>query len=438
MNAMTQLVGRILRQPHATKVKGSGEDVGGEINPAESDHPLDQCYVYCLHAQTREVVEGIKHGLEEDGMGDLAQQITEASGGENGGGRQTRKIRRRPNFDRLEIFLPIVNWVEDDRARPLDYEHDVLLGLNWSAIRIDELAQKIPTDGSHMVTSQMTQVSVGEGRGREFATHTPTLKADDAVALDPVYATRVITDIVPNAWIARELVGELMRQLEARGLDRDRLGSMSSFLLEELRKFLIEERDKLAEQQFVADVAAERIQFRLRTDTHNWRVPHELMTELPETAPQLPRPDGQLTEKSLFAPVYNADYNPDEASFACYLDDKAALDWWHRNVAKPGQYHVQGWRKNKVYPDFVFALTRADGMQQMVVLETKGDQLEGNLDTEYKRRLLQLMNDNFQNVVRAGSLELVGDDQITVSCDLVLMSEWRTEVPNKYFAGVEG
>lgn len=436
MNAMTQLVGRILRQPHATKVKGNGRPAGGAEESAVSDHPLDQCYVYCLHAQTREVVEGIKRGLEEDGMGDLAQQITEAAGGDNGGGRQTRKIRRRPNFERLEIFLPVVNWVEGDAVRPLDYEHDVLLGLDWSAIKVDELARKIPMDGSHVVASQMTQVTIGAGRGREFATHTPTLKAEEEIELDPVYVTRVITDIVPNAWVARELVGDLMRQLGMRGLDRDRLGSMSSFLLEELRKFLIEERDKLAERQFVADVAAERIQFRLRTDTHNWRVPHELTTDLPETAPQLPRPDGQLTEKSLFAPVYQADYNSDEASFACYLDDHAALDWWHRNVARAGQYHVQGWRKNKVYPDFIFALTRADDVRRMVVMETKGDQLEGNLDTEYKRKLLRLMNDNFQNVVRAGSLELVGDDRTTVSCDLVLMSEWRTEVPLRYFSDV--
>jgi hypothetical protein len=28
----------------------------------------------------------------------------------------------------------------------------------------------------------------------------------------------------------------------------------------------------------------------------------------------------------------------------------------HRNVAKAGQYSVQEWRKNKVYPDFLFAL----------------------------------------------------------------------------------
>jgi Icc-related predicted phosphoesterase len=40
------------------------------------------------------------------------------------------------------------------------------------------------------------------------------------------------------------------------------------------------------------------------------------------------------------------------------------------------------------------------------------DQLQGNLDSEYKRKLLRTMAENFkgQDVVRAGELELVGKD----------------------------
>lgn len=85
----------------------------------------------------------------------------------------------------------------------------------------------------------------------------------------------------------------------------------------------------------------------------NWRMPEEMETDLPYTSPQLVKPDGNPTQKSLFAPVYDSDYNQDERDFACYLDDDAALKWWHRNVAKAGQYHLQGWRKQKVYPDFI-------------------------------------------------------------------------------------
>ena len=54
----------------------------------------------------------------------------------------------------------------------------------------------------------------------------------------------------------------------------------------------------------------------------------------------------------------------------------------------------------------------------------------GNLETEYKRKLLGLMNSNarFENVVKAGELEIV-DGGTSFECDLVLMSEWKTRLP---------
>jgi len=113
------------------------------------------------------------------------------------------------------------------------------------------------------------------------------------------------------------------------------------------------------------------------------------------------------------------------------------LEWWHRNVARAGHYHVQGWRKHKVYPDFIFALTQADGRQKLVVIETKGNQFEGNLDTTYKEKLLNLVTDNYrlENTVKAGELELVSNDDVTVECDLVLIDQWKTRIPNQYFTG---
>lgn len=66
------------------------------------------------------------------------------------------------------------------------------------------------------------------------------------------------------------------------------------------------------------------------------------------------------------------------------------------------------------------------------MIETKGDQLDGNLDTTYKTKLLQTINDNFkvETIKKAGELELLIDDSTTVSCDLLLMSEWKTKVHN--------
>jgi type III restriction enzyme len=412
LSAMTQLVGRILRQPDATKVDKKFD-------------ALNECYVFCHHATTKEIVEAIKTGLENDGMADLAVQIKE-SDGQSGGKAAKRKVKRRDSFVSTEIYLPVVNYVEGEHVRELDYERDVMFGVNWETISIDELVEKLTPD-AHGNTTQFTRVSFATS-GKEFLKTEEGQALKDDVVFDPVYATRIITDIVPNPWLARELVGKLLTKLESKGFTKEKLGELSSFILDELRKYLFNERDRLSEQRFIADVAAEKIQFWLRTDKNNWTLPEDVETELPENSPQLIRNDGRTVQKSIFSPEYRANFNSDEAEFACYIDEVGALQWWHRNVARAGHYFVQGWRKNKVYPDFIFALQRKNGKERLVVLETKGDQLAGNLDTTYKRKLLDKLTKAYKQgeVVKAGELQLVGTG-IEVVCDLVLISEWKTK-----------
>lgn len=410
MNAMTQLVGRILRQPHAQRTQVQA---------------LDECYVVCHHAETKTVVDGIKKGLEEDGMGDLSDSIREYQPDGAANNAKRRKVARRNDFSTTEIYLPVVNWVEGAAVRALDYEQDILLKLDWEGLDMAAVANRISKD-SHQNHTQLTKITVGEGAS-PFIT-APTVEVKEATLFDPVYATRIISDIVPNPWIGRTLVDNYISRLLGRGFPPEQLGALSGLLLEELRKFLLEQRDKLAEALFIEDVAAERIQFRLRTDKHNWRMPDEMETDLPPQSPQLPKPNGNLTDKSLFSPVYTADFNNDEREFACYLDEEKALVWWHRNVAKSGQYHLQGWRKQRVYPDFIFAVKRQDKANKLVCIETKGEQLEGNLDTTYKRKLMTLVTQHYQQgeTVKAGELELVADNGVSVVCDMLLMEEWKT------------
>lgn len=419
--AMTQLVGRILRQPHASKT---------------SIPALDECHVFCLHGRTRDVVEGIKAGLEKDGMADLALAIKE---NDSGGTRQeSRTVRRREAFADLRIFLPRVVWAGDGGPRPLDYEQDVLAAVNWTALDMADLVSKIPLDIPDAF-SHMTRISVIGGE--DFFSADNTREVVEAVHFDPVHATRMITDIVPNPWIARAMIQQFSSGLLGKGFTEERLGRLSSYLIEEMRKFLNARRDALAEAYFLRQVTDGGIQFRLRMDdhAHDWRMPFELETDRQESARKLVRNDGNPIQKSVFAPVFDDDFNREEMEFACYLDEKQALRWWHRNVAKSGQYALQGWRRNKIYPDFLFAMTVADGEEKIFVIETKGDQLAGNLDSEYKRKLLRLMAENYRQgrVAGAGNLEIHVGEKRTVTCDLVLMSDWKSYewggVPQRVF-----
>jgi hypothetical protein len=61
--------------------------------------------------------------------------------------------------------------------------------------------------------------------------------------------------------------------------------------------------------------------------------------------------NGEALEKSLFKPVYQKQVNGLEKDVAWYLDADKAVHWWHR-IAVNQDWHLQGWQRNRVYPDF--------------------------------------------------------------------------------------
>ena len=141
--------------------------------------------------------------------------------------------------------------------------------------------------------------------------------------------------------------------------------------------------------------------------------------------------DGEALRKSLFSPIFKGDFSSkDEREIAVYLDGDRALTWWHRNVAR-SNYALQGWRREKIYPDFIFALQHGGTDSKVVVLEMKGLHLSGNPDTTYKQSVLQLMTEAFavENAPRVGELELMVNDGTSIECDLVLMTDWKTRLP---------
>jgi len=108
------------------------------------------------------------------------------------------------------------------------------------------------------------------------------------------------------------------------------------------------------------------------------------------------------------------------------------LIWWHRNAART-QYGIQGWKKAKIYPDFIFAVQGEGVTKRITILETKGDQLD-NLDTAYKREVLFFLFGVFKrdNSTLVGELDLFTSTDETneiVQGILILMSEWKTELP---------
>jgi type III restriction enzyme len=408
--AMTQLVGRILRQPNAIKTGIAA---------------LDECHIITHHADTASVVNAVKEGLEQDGLGDLVLHVAQGDGTKSA--KVARKIDRRPEFKSTEIYLPKVLILEDGEARELDYETDVLSAIDWRGYDPAAIAARIP-ENAQAPESQLQRISLSQDGEELIASETIAVNSE-RLSFDPAHAVRLISDIVPNPFVGREIVARMLVALEKRGFGPERLGQMAALIVEELRMGLDADRSARAEAQFKAEVAAGRIHFRLRLGRGNWQMPFEIETTQPEGARQLLSRSGGPLERNLFAPVYEDDMNKDEREVAVYLDGDKALLWWHRNVARV-QYGIQGWKKARIYPDFIFAVHDQGKTRRISVIETKGDQLD-NLDTAYKRDVLAFLTAHFawDDAVPAGELELVQNSGETVQCELILMSDWRAKLP---------
>lgn len=411
-NAMTQLVGRILRQPQVVKT-GRAE--------------LDACYVFCHEARTADVVKSIKKSLETEGMGDLS--ISVRSDADDAEAPKPIRLKRRPEFASLRIFVPRVTWSETEHERrELVYESDVLQRLPWDRF-----------DPSHLVHDWAPE-SAGDGSGRLLydlsGSHPLADASAGAAALDRVRLVRSLLDLAPNAWQVWQWLDAVLARLLGAGHSEQVLARSSDSLTERLRIDIEAERDRLAQSVFDELVAEGCIQFRLRADATDYELPQDITLALAGKAQPVLREDGiHPVAKSLLEPALRTpDMNDFEAQFAGYLDERAALRWWHRNVAKT-QYGLQGWKRHRVYPDFVFGVLTRDGATRTVVMETKGMHLAGSTDTTYKQALLHKLTAAFadERGRAAGQLVLTGAEAQVV-CDLVFDEAWRGSLEHRYFS----
>lgn len=102
-----------------------------------------------------------------------------------------------------------------------------------------------------------------------------------------------------------------------------------------------------------------------------------------------------ITLKFNIAQEFNKNYydkvdklNKEELTFLqrLDLDTLPNIKYWVRNREKIDPFYIQGWKKNKFYPDFVAVTKRGS----IIALEWKGEDRVSNEDTEYKNEIGEL------------------------------------------------
>ncbi len=407
--SITQLVGRILRQPGARKT-GVRE--------------LDESYVFCFRPKATELLANVKKGFEDEGLGDLASRINIGDAEEDlTGGSALRKLRYRDNFKRLEgkIYLPKFTIQETDSWRDLNYESDILRHVDWS--KIDLSALKSIKISKERLTDQEFAIGLSENKGEVIKEKKAAYLAG-GFKIDKVFMARQIMDIIPNPWIAFEIAGKAI-EIFLEKYDPKLVADNLVYIIEELRKLLEIQRDKQAENVFRTLVQKKILFFFLITDKSGVKLRSSL--EVPKSTKFLTRNDNTPIQRSLFELNPEEWFNEMEKSVALFIDEQEKLLWWYRNISRV-DYGIQGWKKHKIYPDFIFSEIDAknqNNYSKVFVVETKGLHLK-NEDTDYKRSVLELCN-KLGKEKDWGELKLEFEKQ-KFEFQVISEEEWRARI----------
>ena len=367
--ALTQLVGRVMRQPYARRTKRES---------------LDQCYVYCLNTDVGVAVQQVKNGLEQEGLTGLGGEVVSESGDLH-----LVSFTKQKQFQGRDIFLPMVLHRAGDEYIELDYQRHILPSISWATMTAPDPQSALPSGAK----VQLASVDVGD--------EPPVFHGERDLYIDKTvqvsWFARRLSDIVPNPWQAARVTGDLLRQLREAGETNESIYDQRSSLAFQLREHMSRELDKQAEEAFRSKLRNGEIRFDLEAASHSFRMVESFEMPVPDEADLLGRRDGRPLQLNLFEPVYSHHFDSTlERNFARYLDEQKALQWWHRvAVRQRSDYYLRGWKQDRIWPDFVAMAGPKGSKAHVLVFEIKGEHLKGNPDTDYKSSVLETLETAF-------------------------------------------
>lgn len=409
-NALTQLIGRILRQPGARKTKV---------------RLLDECYVYCFKQNAGGLATAIKHGLEGEGLGDISGRVAIEEDGKRNESRE--EVGYRSRFKKFEgkVYLPHFIIQEEGDWRELRYEMDLASRIDWSDVDISRLValklEDIETRDEHVAFGLSSDPAyVVEKRKSEHM-------GSGGLKVDRVFITRHIMPVVPNPWVAYKVANETIAGLMKR-YPEEKVAANLVYIVEEMVKDLQAQKDVKAEAVFRKLIKDKKVCFFLHKK-QNFDVPKTVKVNKANVL--FNNHKGEPIQKSLFEKVDKDDMNDLEEQVAVCLDEQEQLLWWYRNIVH-ADYYVQGWKSNRIWPDFITA--KADpndptDYSKVVVLETKGVHLK-NEDTKYKQDIFDICNE-FGKQMPWKELESAFPHK-EVEFQVVFDDEWKQKVLEEF------
>ena len=415
-SALTQLVGRILRQPYARKTGVAA---------------LDESYVFCFQRRGNELLKEVRRGFGLEGLHDVEGRIvTEADAQQQG----ERIVNQRPRYRKAArgLVLPAFMIKDGSAWRLVHYEADILSRVAWDEVGIqqlvdlplgDEIRRESELRAGLETDLLLTAPEVSGGRA--------ALPGDGAV--DYAFAASHLLDVMPNPWRGHELIRRTFEALLGK-YPRERVLGSYVFVLGELRKQLERERDRLSRRVFEALLDDGAMRFIVVADDLRCNRPPRKVRQA-FSSKQASRTDGGPFLRDLFERTAEDHLNDLEHKVATYLDQQERLFFWYRN--RPRQdYFVQGWKRGRIYADFVATLRAdepdtGDAFHRVFVIETKGVHLAQAADTAYKRSVFDICSEHARKADWAEFVPAMS--QVGMRFEIVDEEEWERRL-NAMFA----
>jgi type III restriction enzyme len=374
---ITQLVGRILRQPNARKTKVK---------------ELDESYVYYTKGGTQEMLARVEIGFRKEGLEDLVNKV-KMSGIDKVNPIVTTKIRSEFNKKDLRgaLYLPV--WVmteKEGHKRRFSYERDIKDNINFAAFNpsaenIAQIAGALSEENKERKGFVITLDETSHAKPlAENAGHIE----DSAISID--YLTRRYSEVIDNSFLAMNCAQRHIGLVKVK-IGEQKLAEHFSFIAALLFGLLMEENRRQEESVFLGLLAKKQLVLAVSDKP-------DIGYKIPDTDIITKENVSAAWKYYLFDEVELSGMNTLERKVGGLLDQQSKILWWFRNKVSKQWYNIQGWQRYKIHPDFVAAKKTDTGKLELVyIIESKGEQLVGNADTQYKKKVLDVMTDQYRN-----------------------------------------
>ncbi len=354
-------------------------------------------------------------------MGDLKNDVLTGS---NSRLIENVKLEIKDEFKNNKIFLPKLNVIDGKQVRTFDYYQDILINVEWEEYQFNK---ELVLQNKDTFDYNLVKVDVKNKDNNQFELNLKNSERRSEkyeIGIDISLMASQLMDKMPNPWQATAIISDALNSLRKK-YSEDVINLNSVYIVDEIKKdcfnWLLEKSENIFKDKLETGIIFLKLVVEPFANL-NWQIEEEINVSIGGNESTI------NFDKNIFQPQYKSLYNDYEYQVASYVNKSEAIKWWHRLGVKGTEYYVSGWKRDKIFPDFLVKIENENGISKLQFIETKGNHLEGNKDTKYKQKVFDYLNSLAKKEIASiGELKLI-KDQDELNFQMVFQDDWKTDI----------